>query len=314
MFTWADLHGIVPPLLTPVNGTKVDTRGVARLVEHVVTGGVHGVFVAGTTGEFPLLSESIWHDLVSATVASVAGRVPVLVGVTQNSTAEAIRYAEAAAGLGANFVVASTPYYFRHSQHELRDHFRALAEASPLPVLLYNIPQNTANALTVRTVAELASEPNIVGVKDSSGNIETPRVLRQYVGSDFRIFLGTDSLGDVTLTVGANGTVPSLANLAPQLVVEAWNSAIVGDTSRSAALHAQVAAVASLYQAGEDGSAGGFVAALRYALSLIDLPIGPPIPPVHPLSLAGQQTVERVLREAGMHTESERIPTGAGAL
>lgn len=296
------LRGVVPPLLTPftAGGAAVDPDGIGRLVEHVLAGGVRALFVAGTTGEFAALGEGDWRILIEATVRTTRGRALVLAGVSHNTTAGAIALARAAANLGADAVVATTPYYFRHTQGELFAHYQALAAASPLPLLLYNIPQNTGNAIEPATVAALARKPNVIGLKDSAGGLEGVRRLRRLVGPDFRLLLGTDNLGDVTLLLGADGTVPSIANLVPSLVVDAWAAAEAGDRDRAATLHERVAALAAVYGTAEPGSAGGFVAALRHAMLRIGLPVGPARAPIGPLSAAGEERVEAILREAGL--------------
>lgn len=296
-----ELHGIIPPLVTPTRCGRIDPDGVHRLVDHVIDGGVHGVFVAGTTGEYPLIREEDWPRLVEATVAATAGRAPVLAGVTKESTAEAIALSEEAGRLGVNYVVATTPSYYRHTQAELIAHFAALADASPVPILLYNIPQNTGNALESSTIVELSQLPNVVGLKDSFGRLEHLRVLIDEINNDdFRIFLGSDTLGDVTLTVGAHGIVPSVANVAPALVVAAWNAAVAGAAVRSAELHKQVGLIARLYAAGEAGSSGSYIAALKYAMELIGVPVGDVFPPIESLSGDGRSRVMDVLRQCGL--------------
>lgn len=293
------VRGIIPPLITPVRDGAVDTVALGRLIDHVVDGGVHGVFIAGTTGEYSMLSESQWSDLLAGTVASSGQRVPVLVGITRDSTAETIAAAELAGRAGADIVVANTPAYLSVSQSELATHFERIADASPLPVMLYNIPQNTGNPISHDTVVRLAEHPNIMGLKDSSGALEPLRYLKHRLGDRaFGIYLGTDVLGDVCTQLGLDGTVPSIANVVPRLVVDAWDAAQSGDFARSARLHSIVASYSRIYDLGRQGSGGQFIAAIKQALANRGLDCGDPVPPIEPASDEEAKSIERVLAVA----------------
>lgn len=297
--TESSLRGIIPPLITPMREGAVDTAALGRLVDHVVDGGVHGIFIAGTTGEYSMLSDALWADLLTATVEAASGRVPVLVGITRESTAETIAAATQAGKAGADIVVANTPAYFSVSQSELATHFERIADASPLPVMLYNIPQNTGNPIGYDLVVRLADHPNIMGLKDSSGALEPLRYLKHRLGDrQFGIYLGTDVLGDVCSQLGLDGTVPSIANVVPRLVVDAWDAAQAGDLGRSARLHAIVASYSRIYDLGRQASGGQFVAAIKRALAIRGIDCGDPIPPVQPATEEEADGIERVLAAA----------------
>jgi 4-hydroxy-tetrahydrodipicolinate synthase len=295
----ASLRGIIPPLITPMRDGAVDTTALGRLIDHVVEGGVHGIFIAGTTGEYSMLSDSQWSDLLAGTVASTSGRVPVLVGVTRESTAETIAAAEQAGQVGADIVVTNTPAYFSVSQSELVSHFSQIADASPLPIMLYNIPQNTVNPIEHDTIVELAHHPNIMGLKDSSGALENLRYLRhRLAGSELRMYLGTDVLGDACVQLGLDGTVPSIANVVPRLVVDAWDAAEAGEFQRSARLHSAIAMYSRIYALGRSGSGGQFIAAIKRALALRGMPCGDPSPPVHAATDEETELIDNVLATA----------------
>ncbi len=295
----SSLRGIIPPLITPMRDGAVDMAALARLIDHVVDGGVHGIFVAGTTGEYSMLSDSQWSDLLNATVASARGRVPVLMGITRDSTAETVAAAEQAGEAGADIVVANTPAYFGVNQSEVAAHFERVADASPLPVMLYNIPQNTGNPIGYDTVMRLSDHPNIMGLKDSSGALEGLRYLKRRLGDGaFGVYLGTDVLGDVCIQLGLDGTVPSVANVVPRLVVDAWDAAESGDFERSGRLHTIVASYSRIYDLGRQGSGGQFVAAIKRALAMRGLDCGDPIPPVQPATEKEAEAIERVLAAA----------------
>ena len=166
------LNGVIPPMVTPLLADgSLDVRGAERLVEHILAGGVHGLFLLGTTGEAPDLPYEIRRELIERVCRQVNGRVPVLVGITDTIFAESLRFAEFAKTCGASALVAAPPYYFAAGQPELVDYYTRLADAVPLPLYLYNMPSQVKVMIEVKTVVELAKHPNIVGLKDSSGNI-----------------------------------------------------------------------------------------------------------------------------------------------
>ncbi len=299
------LRGIVVPMVTPLesDGATVNERGVHQLVRWLIAQGVHGIFVAGTTGEGAALDDAQWKKLVRSAAEAVAGRVPLLAGVLAPTTALAAARARWAADLGADVVVAAAPYYYAYSPRELVAHFQAVARATALPVLLYNIPQTTRNPLTVDVCRELAESPQVVGVKDSSGDVTEFRrwvqVLR-FGQRDFRLLLGTDHLTDVAVLLGAQGTVPSLGNIAGRDLVAAYEAAVAGDWAASASHQARALALARVYLVRRDHPQLGVIAGLKCALTLMGLEVGPPAPPALPADIEGRRLVESVLREAGV--------------
>lgn len=159
-------------MVTPlIDNNTLDRDGTVRLVEHMIAGGVHGIFILGTTGEAQSLAYHLRYELTELVCSAVAGRVPVLVGVTDTSLEESLRLAHKAAECGAAAVVAAPPYYFAPSQTELTMYYKALADALPLPLCLYNMPVHVKVSLEPATVKELAGHPNIIGLKDSSSNM-----------------------------------------------------------------------------------------------------------------------------------------------
>jgi 4-hydroxy-tetrahydrodipicolinate synthase len=164
--------GIIPPLVSPLLARdELDQRGLDRLIEHVLAGGVHGLFLLGTTGEAPSLSYRLRRELIDRAIATVAGRVPVLVGITDTSFVESVRLAEHAANAGAKALVLSTPYYFPAGQTELTGYVENLVPQLPLPLVLYNMPSLTKVWFDFETLQKLTALPQIVGLKDSSGDL-----------------------------------------------------------------------------------------------------------------------------------------------
>jgi 4-hydroxy-tetrahydrodipicolinate synthase len=217
------LRGIIPPLVTPLRGRDLlDVAGLERLLERVLAGGVHGVFLLGTTGEAPSLSHRLRHELVQRACRIVDGRVPVLVGVTDTSFVESIALARRAAESGAFAAVLSAPYYFIAGQAELREYLQHIVPELGLPVFLYNIPSHTKVRFGLETVRRALEEARIVGMKDSSGDLAYFRKLARLLPGrpDFTLLMGSETLIPQGLRAGAHGAVPSAANLLPRLFVE----------------------------------------------------------------------------------------------
>lgn len=226
--------GIIPPVVTPlIKIDQLDVEAVDRIAEHLIAGGVNGLFVLGTTGEGPSMTYQVRYEMVERTVESAAGRVPVLVGVTDTSIVESLHLAEHAARSGAAAIVAAAPYYFATDQKGVTDWFRQLANHSPLPLMLYNMPGCVGIHLDVDTVTELSDHSNIVGVKDSSGKLDYFRQLCQTFAddSDFAVFMGPEELIPEAVAAGADGGVCGGGNLLPQLYVDLFNASQAGDAT-----------------------------------------------------------------------------------
>lgn len=217
----AQFNGVIVAMLTPLNSEeRVDHPSLRRLVEHLIAGGVDGLFILGSNGEGPSLRPAVRHELAEATVEAASGRVRVIAGALETSTARAIDEIRSLSGCGLAGYVATTPFYFGgYSPCELQDHFYRIADASKLPVLLYNIPQNTKIALKAELVLRLAEHPNIAGVKDSSGDwAEFQTILLGRRNPDFAVLQGVHQMSVVSLLAGADGLVPGYANIYPRLL------------------------------------------------------------------------------------------------
>jgi 4-hydroxy-tetrahydrodipicolinate synthase len=222
MFKLDELTGVLPALISPLRSDgRVDEAAVPRLVEHVIQGGVHGLLALGSTGETASLDETARRTILSSVVAAAAGRVPVICGVAQSHLSAARVEVEAAARMGAQAVLVAPPFYYLIDQATLLAFYRLLANDSPVPVLLYNIPQYTKVVAEPATVATLAREGTIVGMKDSSRDFEyfeavciATRELPR-----FRLFTGSDTMLLPSLAMGGAGTICGAANVAPGWVV-----------------------------------------------------------------------------------------------
>jgi len=227
-----DLAGVLPALISPLQADgAVDEPAVKRLVEHVIAGGVTGLLALGSTGETASLDEKARRTMLSSVVEAAGGRVPVICGVAQSHLAAARVEVEAAARLGAAAALVAPPSYYPMDQATLLAFYRQLAKGSPMPILLYNIPQFTKVVAEPASVASLAAEGTIAGIKDSSRDFEyfegvciATRGQRQ-----FRIFTGSDSMLLASLVMGAAGTICGTANVAPQWVVRIYEAFARGD-------------------------------------------------------------------------------------
>lgn len=214
------LRGVIPAMITPLERQdRLEVAGLERLIEHILSGGVHGLFILGTTGEAPALSYRLRKELIKRTCRQVAGRVPVLVGITDTSFTESVSLADLAAQSGANAVVVSAPYYFPAAQSELLDYLEDLCRELPLPVFLYNAPTNTHHIFEPATVCPAAETPNIVGLKDSSANMIYFHSVQELLKDrpDFTRLVGPEELMAEAVMLGGHGSMCGGANFFPQL-------------------------------------------------------------------------------------------------
>jgi 4-hydroxy-tetrahydrodipicolinate synthase len=221
--------GVITALVTPFRDGAVDEAAFKALVEHQVSEGVHGVVPVGTTGETATLSHAEHRRVVELCVETVAGRVPVIAGCGSNCTEEAIDLMRHAKAVGADAALVVTPYYNRPSQEGLYRHFAALNDAVELPILLYNVPSRTSVDMTNDTVARLAKLPNIVGIKDATGDMARASLMRLMCGEDFAMLSGDDPTALGYIAHGGHGCISVTANVAPRACAQATEAALNGD-------------------------------------------------------------------------------------
>jgi len=299
MFKLEELTGVLPALISPLrnNGT-VDEAAVGRLVEHVIDGGVTGLLALGSTGETASLDERARRTLLSSVVAAADGRVPVICGVAQSHLAAARAEVDAAARLGAAAALVAPPFYYLIDQATLLAFYRALAEASPLPILLYNIPQFTKVVAQPETVATLAREGIIAGIKDSSRDFEyfegvciATRELPR-----FRIFTGSDTMLLPALVMGGAGTICGAANVAPGWIVRIYDDFRRGDLAAARAGQEQ------LYELVMVLRGGVFPAAIKAACHVQGICEPWCAPPVAPFDDQAEAKLRDRLRAWGLLT------------
>ncbi len=272
------LRGVIIALPTPMEQDgSVDVTAVGRLVEWLVGRGVDGIFACGTTGEGPLLSDDERAAVVRAAAEAAAGRVPVIAQVGGMTTAGTIETARGCAGAGADALAVIAPYYFRHGEDNLVAHFAAIADAVPdRPILLYNIPQNTGNPITPHVVRALRTRPNIVGMKDSAGDLYGILQVSLAAGSGFRLLVGADLLLPSVAAMGWAGTISGPAAAFPEPYVALWRAAGRGSWTEVTEAYRRVAEACHLLRNGGD------VPRIKAALALRGV-IAPHVrPPLRP--------------------------------
>ena len=296
------LKGIVPPMVTPLLGRdELDHYGLSRLVEHLVSNGVVGLFILGTTGEGPSLSYRLRYELIEKTCELVAGRVPILVGVTDTSLVEAVELAKFSRDAGAAAVVAAPPYYFPVEQPPLLTFLQRLADESPLPLFLYNMPSCVKATLALETVEVLARHANVVGLKDSAGDLAYFRralTLRE-LRPDWTILMGPEQLMSESVLLGSDGGVTGGANLHPRLYVELYEAASRRDQPEMDRLQSEVVALARIYNVGGGGMAS-YLCGLKCALELADLCSGQLAEPFTAFGATERSAVEALLAEMSL--------------
>jgi 4-hydroxy-tetrahydrodipicolinate synthase len=266
------LRGIVPPMLTPLRDRDtLDHAGLERLIEHILAGGVHGLFILGTTGEAPNLGYRLRRELIERACRQVGGRVPVLVGVTDTAFVESVALAKHAAECGAQAVVVAPPYYFPPGQAELIEYLRHLTAALPLPLFLYNMPSMTKLSIEPETIRQVADLPGLVGLKDSSGDLAYFSSLLEAARarSDWSVLVGPEHLLVETVALGGDGGVNGGANLHPRLFVDLFKAAERRDAARIVELQQRVSQLGEIYRVGQHASS--IIKGLKCALSLLGI-------------------------------------------
>lgn len=306
------LNGIVPPLVTPLSAPNaLDIGGLERLIEHILGGGVHGLFLLGTTGEAPSLSYHLRRELIERAIRQVAGRIPVLVGITDTSQSEAVELARFSAERGADALVVAPPYYYPNSQPELLEFVRRLAPKLPLPLFLYNMPTHTKTVFDLETVRSVMDIPNIVGIKDSSGNMVYFHQLVRLLAHrpDWRLLMGPEELLGESVLLGGHGGVCGGANLCPRLYVDLYEAAVAKDVIRVAELHSRVMRISStLYRVGKHGSA--FIKGLKCSLNTLGICDDFMAEPFHRFHEPEREIIQRQLADLGI-TATHSYPTAA---
>ena len=267
------LSGIIPPLVTPlVDNETLDVESLERLIEHLIAGGVHGLFVLGTTGEEQSLSYDVRKQMIKESCRINRGRLPLLACITDTSIVESIKLARVAADCGADGVVSAPPYYFATGQPELAQFYEELVPQLPLPVFLYNMPSHVKVSFAPETVARIAQNPQVVGFKDSSANavyFQSVMYKMQH-RKDFAMLVGPEEITGECVLLGGHGGINGGANMFPELYVGMYHAAKNRDIETVLKLQQFIMQIStSIYTVGKHGSS--YLKGLKCALSMLGI-------------------------------------------
>ena len=290
----ARLRGSITALITPFRGGRVDLKAFEAFVERQIVEGTHGLVPCGTTGESPTLSDEEFSAVVGSAVKASRGRVPVIAGTGSNSTAHAIELTQLAQKLGADAALVVTPYYNKPTQEGLYLHYRAIAEATRLPVLIYNIPGRSVVDMTVDTMARLAKISNIVGVKDATANMARVSQQRASCGPNFVQISGEDATALGFNAHGGVGCISVTSNVAPHLCSEFQTATLKGDYATARELHERLMPLHDVLFCETSP------VPVKYAASLLGLCEGDCRLPLAPLSETSKARVRAAMTKAGL--------------
>ncbi len=287
-------EGVVTPMVTPFTADGViDRQALQRLVDHLVDGGVSGIFLMGTTGEGASMPVAMQHELIRLAAEYIAGRTKLFVHVADSCLERSIELGKFAAECGADYAVAALPYYFSLTQEEIVAYYTRLADNLSLPLFLYNIPAQTKMMISVASVKALAVHPNIIGMKDSSGNGTYFNTLLAEIKPehpDFAIMVGPDEMLASTMALGGNGGVNSGSNIFPHLYVELFKAVKASDSARISKLQAIVMKVSTLIYS-VDNTPVSFMKGLKAAMASLGLIRNCVMPPLHPATEKASSTI-----------------------
>ncbi len=287
--------GSIVALVTPMQADgSVDYPGLRDLIDWHIAEGTDCIGVVGTTGESPTVSVDEHCEIIRVSVQHAAGRVPVMAGAGANSTREAIELTRFSKEVGADCSLQVVPYYNKPSQEGIYQHFKAIAEAVDLPVVLYNVPGRTVADMLPETALRLASVPGVIGVKEASANIERAAQLIKHAPKGFSIYSGDDGTAIALMLLGGHGNVSVTANVAPRLMHQMCVAAMAGDVKAATAIHMRLLSLHKQLFCEPSP------APTKYAMSLLgrcgtDLRL-----PITPLTPAGRALVDAAMQEAGL--------------
>jgi len=300
------IRGVIVPILTPFNSDEtVDVESLKKLVDYLIDNGVHGIWVSGTTGEFGNMSESERVKSIDTVVEHVAGRVPVIGNISGGSTKLTVAMAQQVSESGLDGIAATPPYYYPNAQDELLDHYRYIKDNVSVPLWVYNIPQTVKTAVEPGTIATLAAEGTVVGVKDSSGAGELLaqlNVLCEQGEISLLRFLGTAFRVTSAGAVGTQGVIPGIANLIPAICAQGWEAGEAGDADGTRKANAGVIVASKAARVAQGGSANAAsFGAMKSALKIMGVLENDTMSkPFRPLAEEEKEQLPAILKELGL--------------
>lgn len=285
--------GLLPAMITPLTKDfKPNEKALRKLVDYLIDGGVHGIFALGTTGEFYGLTQDEYKQVLEITMDQTAGRVPVYAGASAITTKEVIALTQTASDLGVDAISVLTPFFIGVNQNELYNHFEAVAKSTDTPILLYDNKPKTNVTIAPKTAAKLADINNIIGIKDSTGDLtNTIEHIRLTKEKDFHVMLGRDSLIYAGMCNGAAGAVAACGNVAPKLCADIYNKYIAGDLEGAYEAQLKLVPLRLAF------TLGSFPTVIKEALELQGIEAGPCMAPTGTMSVEEKAQLKKILTE-----------------
>jgi len=284
--------GIIPAMVTPLTADEeINEKALRRLTNHLIDGKVHGVFAVGSQGEFWALSHDEKRRVWETVVEETRGRVPVYAGTVGVTTRETIELTRSAEKIGIDAVSIMTPYFISPNDDQMFDHFKAVAESTSLPILVYTNPARTNVKISPGLLARLAQVKGIVGIKDSSGDLELTAEYIRVVPPGFSVLMGRDTLLYAGLSYGAKGGIAATANVKPALVASIYDQYMAGDLPGALQAQRELAPLRLAF------AWGTFPVVIKEALNLMGMDVGPCRAPVGPLTADQREKLKKVLLE-----------------
>ena len=287
--------GSIVALVTPMcDDGSIDYPALRKLIDWHIAEGTDCICVVGTTGESPTVSVEEHCEIIRVAVEHAKGRVPIMAGAGGNSTREAIELARFALKVGADCTLSVVPYYNKPTQEGIFQHFKTIAEAVDIPMVLYNVPSRTVADMQAATALRLAQVPGIIGIKEATGDIERASFLIKHAPAGFSVYSGDDASAVALMLLGGQGNVSVTANVAPRAMHELCTAAVAGKAAEAAALHMKLLPLhMNLFVEPSPAPAKWALQRLGVCGAALRLPITP-------LTLAGQAVVEQAMRESGL--------------
>lgn len=289
------ITGSIVALVTPFEASgSVDVPALKRLIDWHIAEGTACLVMVGTTGESPTVSTREHWDIIALAVEHSAGRIPIMAGTGSNSTAEAIEHSKVALSVGAQCTLSVVPYYNKPSQDGIYAHYAAIADAVDLPMVLYNVPGRTVADMQHETVLRLAQIPQVIGIKEATGNIERAQWLIREAPEDFAIYSGDDGTAVALMLLGGHGNISVTANVAPRRMAELCRAALAGDAVSARAIQMQLLPLHKVLFSEPSP------APTKWLMSRMGLIQDISRLPILPLTPAGRERVLQACRDAGL--------------
>lgn len=287
--------GIIPAMVTPFTSDgKINVGALRKLTNYLIDGGVHGLFPVGSQGEFYALTFDEKKKVIETVVEETRGRVPVYAGTGAITTREAIALTKMAEAAGVSAASVLTPFFIHPNENELFDFYSAIAKSTRLPLLLYNNPGRTGVNISANFVVRASKIDNIVGVKDSSGDLTLTAEYIRRTDETFSVLAGRDTLIYGTLCYGGKGSIAATANVAPKILVEIYEAFKAGDMKRSLEAQFRLAPLRLAFDLGT------FPVVIKEALNLLGIDAGVGVPPVGGIKPEAKEELKKILKEMGL--------------